>query len=126
MQDDLQLLQLSQPHSLLLTLSATSNTSNGLCVQLLSPLPQEAHAADMVLVAEDGQAHLIHSLLVQRLSPGMLGTMIAAARAQHGTGESAACLPARCPRTAATAHGLAIQLDAVSCTQNRGCLVAEP
>ena len=85
-------------------------------------MPQEAQAADMVLVAEDGQAHLIHSLLVQRLSPGMLGTMIAAARAQHGTGESAAHLLASCPSTAATAHGMmhAIQLDAFTCTQDRG------
>ena len=49
-------------------------------------MPSGALSGDMVLETEDGEAHLVHSLFVERLSPSLLGPKVAAARAQYGPG----------------------------------------
>ena len=61
---------------------------------MLAPMPKEALSGDIMLATDDGHAHLVHSFLVQRLSPGILGAKLADARAQHGPGTLLVCVPA--------------------------------
>ena len=75
-----------------------------LAAQVLAPMPTEALSGDMTLVTDDGHAHLVHSFLVQRLSPGILGAKIADARAQHGPGRPPVCLPAAERQMVQTEH----------------------